>query len=97
MAENVWRSIQAADSRECRYCHAYEHMDFHKQRRRYNSLEQDNYDPSLCLDLHHRKRTLHAIQLQILGSSVTTEAAFRMIHPRISLQGWIFRVYERPI
>ncbi|MEJ1386004.1 MAG: NapC/NirT family cytochrome c [Candidatus Sedimenticola sp. (ex Thyasira tokunagai)] len=39
LAENVWRSIQAADSRECRYCHAYEHMDFHKQRRRYNSLE----------------------------------------------------------
>lgn len=34
LAENVWASMMASDSRECRNCHAYESMDFHKQRRR---------------------------------------------------------------
>ncbi len=31
LAENVWRSMESRDSRECRNCHSYEAMDFHKQ------------------------------------------------------------------
>jgi nitrate/TMAO reductase-like tetraheme cytochrome c subunit len=31
MAERVWASMQASDSQECRNCHSYEAMDFHKQ------------------------------------------------------------------
>ena len=34
LAERVWAQMLATDSRECRNCHAYEFMDFHKQDRR---------------------------------------------------------------
>lgn len=34
LATNVWNSMKATDSRECRNCHSYEAMDFHKQSRR---------------------------------------------------------------
>jgi trimethylamine-N-oxide reductase (cytochrome c), cytochrome c-type subunit TorC len=38
MARIVWTRMQATDSRECRGCHSWEAMDFHKQRP--ESLEQ---------------------------------------------------------
>ncbi|MEA3275547.1 MAG: NapC/NirT family cytochrome c [Pseudomonadota bacterium] len=31
LASNVWRSMKATDSRECRNCHGYDFMDFDKQ------------------------------------------------------------------
>lgn len=31
LAENVWRTMEENDSLECRNCHTYEAMDFHKQ------------------------------------------------------------------
>ena len=34
MAEHVWAYMEATDSRECRNCHDFEAMDFHKQSRR---------------------------------------------------------------
>jgi nitrate/TMAO reductase-like tetraheme cytochrome c subunit len=34
MAEHVWATMLATDSRECRNCHSFESMDFHKQERR---------------------------------------------------------------
>ncbi len=34
LAERVWEKMIATDSRECRNCHSYESMDFHKQERR---------------------------------------------------------------
>lgn len=34
LAENVWRSMEESDSRECRNCHSFDAMDFHKQERR---------------------------------------------------------------
>jgi len=34
LAENVWSSMEANDSQECRNCHDYKAMDFHKQSRR---------------------------------------------------------------
>lgn len=33
LAENVWAQLDATNSQECRNCHAYEAMDFHKQKR----------------------------------------------------------------
>ena len=32
LAERVWASMKASDSRECRNCHSFDTMDFHKQR-----------------------------------------------------------------
>ena len=34
LAENVWASMKASNSRECRNCHSFEAMDFDKQQRR---------------------------------------------------------------
>lgn len=34
LAEHVWSSMEANDSRECRNCHSYEAMDFYEQSRR---------------------------------------------------------------
>jgi nitrate/TMAO reductase-like tetraheme cytochrome c subunit len=34
LAENVWRSMEAKDSRECRSCHSFAAMEFHNQKRR---------------------------------------------------------------
>ncbi len=31
LAEHVWATMKANDSRECRNCHSWEAMDFHKQ------------------------------------------------------------------
>lgn len=31
LAENVWRTMEENDSLECRNCHTYQAMDFHKQ------------------------------------------------------------------
>jgi len=32
LAEHVWASMEASDSRECRNCHSFEAMAFHKQK-----------------------------------------------------------------
>jgi nitrate/TMAO reductase-like tetraheme cytochrome c subunit len=34
LAERVWQQMLDSDSRECRNCHTYEAMDFHRQERR---------------------------------------------------------------
>ncbi len=34
LAENVWRTMKANDSHECRNCHSFEAMDFERQQRR---------------------------------------------------------------
>ena len=55
LAENVWASMQASDSRECRNCHAYDAMDFHKQRRRSAEKMQKAIEKGsneTCIDCH---------------------------------------------
>jgi nitrate/TMAO reductase-like tetraheme cytochrome c subunit len=53
LAENVWAEMAANDSRECRNCHDYARMDFHKQSRR----AADKMQPALeqgktCIECH---------------------------------------------
>ena len=55
LAENVWKNMQASDSRECRNCHSFDAMDFHKQRRRsaekmQQSIKKGNNET--CIDCH---------------------------------------------
>ncbi len=55
LAENVWRTMRASDSRECRNCHSYEYMDFHKQRRRSAEKMQEAIEKNskeTCIDCH---------------------------------------------
>jgi cytochrome c-type protein NapC len=53
MAERVWASMKATDSRECRNCHSYEAMDFHKQSRRGAQKMQEGIEEGkTCIDCH---------------------------------------------
>ncbi len=53
LAERVWATMKANDSLECRNCHAYEAMDFHKQTRR----AKEKMEPAMekgktCIECH---------------------------------------------
>ena len=58
MANRVWASMKASDSRECRNCHSFEAMDFAKQRDRAREkmepVAQGHGLPSenTCIDCH---------------------------------------------
>ena len=53
LAENVWRSMKASDSRECRNCHSFQNMDFKKQTRRSAlKMQEGRDDGKTCIDCH---------------------------------------------
>ena len=55
MAESVWKGMKATDSRECRNCHALEHMDLEvqdKSARKKHTLERQQETGSTCIDCH---------------------------------------------
>ena len=53
LAENVWASMKATDSRECRNCHSYEAMDFPNQTRRAKEkMQQGLLENKTCIDCH---------------------------------------------
>lgn len=53
LAEEVWASMKASDSAECRHCHKVDRMDFAKQSRAasvvHQSMEQNG---QTCIDCH---------------------------------------------
>lgn len=60
LAQNVWRSMEATDSRECRNCHDYESMDFTAQGRRAVDLHSHGLEEGkTCIDCH--KGIAHAM------------------------------------
>ncbi|MFW2372767.1 MAG: NapC/NirT family cytochrome c [Gammaproteobacteria bacterium] len=53
LAQNVWRSMKATDSRECRNCHNFESMDFTEQQRRaVNGHSKGLEQGQTCIDCH---------------------------------------------
>ncbi len=53
LAESVWASMKATDSRECRNCHAFEHMDFAKQPpEAAKRMQAAMKDGGTCIDCH---------------------------------------------
>ncbi len=53
MAERVWNEMEANDSRECRACHDFERMDFHKQSRRAaEKMEPAMEKGTTCIECH---------------------------------------------
>lgn len=53
LAQNVWRSMKATDSRECRNCHNFESMDFTEQQRRAVSGHSKGLEEGqTCIDCH---------------------------------------------
>lgn len=53
LANRVWDRMKATDSRECRNCHSYDHMDLEEQekigRRRHTTAMEEN---KTCIDCH---------------------------------------------
>lgn len=53
LAERVWASMKATDSRECRNCHTKEAMDFSKQSRRASQKMQEGIEEGkTCIECH---------------------------------------------
>jgi cytochrome c-type protein NapC len=53
LARNVWRTMKATDSRECRNCHDYTSMDYMKQGRRAVAQHIEGFDEGkTCIDCH---------------------------------------------
>ncbi|MFZ1680000.1 MAG: NapC/NirT family cytochrome c [Rhizobiaceae bacterium] len=54
MAERVWKQMKETDSRECRNCHSFEAMDFHKQSQRASEKMQEavSKGTETCIDCH---------------------------------------------
>ena len=53
MAERVWAEMEANDSRECRACHDYARMDFHRQARRAAEKMQPAMEQGkTCIECH---------------------------------------------
>lgn len=54
MAESVWASMRATDSRECRNCHKLDHMDFERQdksAKKKHAATLGKHDKT-CIDCH---------------------------------------------
>ena len=53
LAEHVWASMEASDSRECRNCHSFQAMDFKKQGRRPREKHPEAMEKGkTCIDCH---------------------------------------------
>ena len=53
LASNVWRTMKATDSRECRNCHKFDYMDFTQQENRAAASHQAAIDQGkTCIDCH---------------------------------------------
>ena len=53
LAQHVWDSMEASDSQECRNCHTYEAMAFHKQEKKAAELMQKAQEEGeTCISCH---------------------------------------------
>lgn len=53
LAKNVWRAMKNTDSRECRNCHNFDHMDYSAQGRRSRDQHQEGLtSDKTCIDCH---------------------------------------------
>lgn len=53
LAERVWDSMKASNSRECRNCHSYEAMAFHKQRNEARQKMEEAAPKNVtCIECH---------------------------------------------
>lgn len=53
MAERVWASMKATDSRECRNCHSYDAMHWEKMRKRsVEKMKASQAKGETCIDCH---------------------------------------------
>lgn len=66
LAKNVWASMEANDSHECRNCHSYDAMHWDKQRRRSKEKMQTAADEKkTCIECH--KGIAHALPAEAMA------------------------------
>jgi len=75
LAKNVWASMKATNSRECRNCHDFESMDYPKQGRRAVDQHIKGNDEGLtCIDCH--KGVAHSLPpMHDIDPSATIEGS----------------------
>jgi cytochrome c-type protein NapC len=66
LAQHVWTSMKATDSRECRNCHDFESMDYTRQGRRGATQHAQGFNEGkTCIDCHkgiaHRLPDMHEV------------------------------------
>lgn len=53
LAKSVWRGMKTTDSRECRNCHKFDHMEYSVQEPRASKLHQTAFaEGKTCIDCH---------------------------------------------
>ena len=66
LAQNVWATMKASDSRECRNCHSWDAMDVHKQQPRARAMmEKGQKEGKTCIDCH--KGIAHLLPKEYTG------------------------------
>jgi len=57
LAKSVWRAMKTTDSRECRNCHKFDHMEYATQEPRASKLHQTAFaQGKTCIDFRRRRR-----------------------------------------
>jgi cytochrome c-type protein NapC len=74
LAQNVWRAMEATDSRECRNCHDIDSMDFGEQGRRAIKQHSEALETkATCIDCHkgiaHELPDMHSLDPTAIGGN----------------------------
>lgn len=65
LAENVWKTLETTDSRECRNCHSFQAMDFeHQSRRAQEKMKVAMQKGKSCIECH--KGIAHQLPAELL-------------------------------
>ena len=77
LAQNVWRSMKATDSRECRNCHGFDYMDYTRQGRRAIKAHSEELPAGkTCIDCHqgiaHELPDMHEVDPSAVVGETTS-------------------------
>ncbi len=81
LARSEWKRMRASDSRECRNCHSFAAMDFHKQSpKAANAMSRPMKEGTTCIDCHkgiaHKLPDLEARYQAMRGALAAQAQAF---------------------
>jgi cytochrome c-type protein NapC len=98
LASNVWASMKATDSRECRNCHTLESMNPEYQRPRARKVHMDAFESgNTCIDCHKgiaHKSVRHLVPEAELERLEAPKPEFARLIPKTYLEG-LKRVTEK--
>ena len=94
LAQRVWDTMKATDSRECRNCHDNESMDFDKQESRSADRHEEGFDEGkTCIDCH--KGIAHKLPKGTFDEKTKTSHVMPQSGPlTASLRSYLQAVWE---